>query len=244
MVGQASVTFLAPDVTTTCAGVTYTSTVDAAATSFVNVIADNTFTWYTNDFSLAGVSGISYVIYIQASAAGIVSDYQFNLIVQLPVCSVPMTFAAPASQTNPPIYRYETTLARFTFTPYTIVPINCAISYSCSSHPIDLCVASDGSSTFDPNTAAFTFMSQDAITYPPGVYTFAIVVTAGSASQTASFQLTIEYPPLVLLPSPFSDQTRQMGEAAKELAFAVNKLVQPINLLNPGRVMVAFRMSD
>lgn len=155
-----------------------------------------------------------------------------------------MTFEAPASQTNPLVYRYESTPARFTFTPYTILPYNCAISYSCSSRPIDLCATNDGSTTFDPTTAAFTFMSQDAIAYPPGVYSFAIVVTAGSASQLASFQLTIAYPPLVLLSSPFSDQTRQIGEAAKELAFDVSKLVQPINLLNPGRVMVAFRMSD
>jgi len=68
---------------------------------------------------------------------------------------------------------------------------------------INFCAAPG--STFDPNTGNFSFMSQDAITYPPGRYTIEVHVAAGNAVQVAPFQLELVYPALTLNPSPFAD---------------------------------------
>ena len=87
---------------------------------------------------------------------------------------------------------------------------------------IDFCIAPG--STFGVTTGDFTFMSQDAQTYPPGTYTIEVVVTAGIDSQIASFQLTLTYPSFTLAASPFAEHTQVIGDLAFMYNFDVNTL--------------------
>ena len=103
------------------------------------------------------------------------------------------------AQTNPAVYKYSATPASFVLNPFTVTPAGCPITYACNKpagSPINFCTAPG--STFSTATGGFTFMTQDAITYPPGAYTIEVVVTSGASSFTTSFVLTLAYPPLTL----------------------------------------------
>lgn len=89
-------------------------------------------------------------------------EEKFNLVVTNFCPNGAPTFSSPGpSQTDPPAYAYTPgTTATFTFTPYTITPLGCLPSYTCSSTPINICNIA-GVSTFDTATANYTFMSTD-----------------------------------------------------------------------------------
>jgi hypothetical protein len=165
------------------------------------------------------------------------------------VCVTPTTFTAPASQTNPAVYKYAQTPLSFVLTPYTIAPANCVPTYACqmaAGSTINICAVNNGSSvsTFNTATASYTLVTQDAQTYPPGVYNVEVVITVGNQQKTASFQVTLDYPPYSLLASPFADYTQDLGSPDHKFSFDPTLLATPLNLLNQGLTLVSFASAD
>jgi hypothetical protein len=111
---------------------------------------------------------------------------------------------------------------------------------------INICAVNNGSSvsTFNTATGGYTLVTQDAQTYPPGVYNVEIVITVGNQQKTASFQVTLDYPPYSLLASPFADYTQDLGSPDHKFSFDSTLLATPLNLLNQGLTLVSFASAD
>ena len=75
-------------------------------------------------------------------------------------------------------------------------------------------------STFDSATGDYELTTQDAVKYPPGVYTLYIYFTYlyldlnGENAELfdfRQFELTLAYPPFYLLANPFNDLSQEIG---------------------------------
>ena len=86
------------------------------------------------------------------------------------------------STTTPAIYQYDVSgTASFTVSPYTVNPSVCPLTFTCSMvNPLadDLCTINDSltTTTFDANTGAYSFTSNDIARF--GSYTANIQITA------------------------------------------------------------------
>ena len=124
----------------------------------------------------------------------------------------------PNAQTNPAGYAYTgaSPPADFTLTPFTIVPMFCIETFSCTTvaGTPDIC-SIGGVSTFDSATGAFQFATTDMATYVAGVYTLQITSTIGTVSNTVTFDLNLLDPcstaTITLSTSPFIDETENLG---------------------------------
>ena len=133
------------------------------------------------------------------------SDFSFPLTIGNPVtCSV-----TDAAQTNPATYSYTATPATFVFNPFTVTPTSCSTTYTCqkpAAESVNFCTATGF--TFSSTNGGFTFVTQDATTYPPGTYTINVVAQVGSETPiTKTITLTLAYPPFTLTTNPFADRT-------------------------------------
>jgi hypothetical protein len=93
-------------------------------------------------------------------------------------------------------------------------------------------------STFNTSTGDYTFVSQDAMNYPPDNYVFTISIVAGDQTQTATFTLTLQYPTFALISNPFSDYTHNLKSPSYTMQFSLETMVTPINLDNAGSIRI------
>lgn len=222
-----------PSSYTICINTDDMTLIDISITYTINVVFD-----LYPDCNNCGSGGSGTVIIISPCVnpfinVGVALNVDFDF-------TGPAVFTPPVVVVNPSVCQ-----------PYVIY--SCAYVTGPYSGTLDLCnyvstIGISTSITFNIETGIWIFNTEDANTFPPGVYVFIINVTVGQTIVPIQFTLTIishcEVPTLTLVSQPASPQYYIIGDAEMSIwTYDINAIVTSTLIDHCGVASIVFTQS-
>ena len=164
----------------------------------------NTFTIYSEDYSLLGLQDITVEAHLTDYVHIVTPAPLFEQILIIDPCVDYFTFSVP-TQTAPDPYYYTGDAPELIFetVPFVTSPSHCAANniYACTitaGSRTDLCSITEANAAggspvgaFDSSTGGFTFDSIDIANFQPGTFTMEITGTSGLKALSFTIDLVL-----------------------------------------------------